>query len=135
MYTTWLRSPKCCLEVHNIFATNIVSNTYKKDLLKWLESQSYWPLMNPAVSSWYSFFNQSVQSDETWKNLKNKNKCCHDCWKSWPKELSRKITKKKFGCWQLHNCIHFCRHAVERLLHACTALTPNWSYILFSLIN
>ena len=28
-YTTWLRSPKCCLEVHNIFAI-VVSSRLKK---------------------------------------------------------------------------------------------------------
>ena len=46
-----------------------MSSTYKKDLLKWLESQFYWPLMNPAVSSWYSSTSQSslMRQGRTWK--------------------------------------------------------------------
>jgi hypothetical protein len=45
------------------------------------------------------FFNQSVQSDEAWKNLKkNKKNAVIIAEKVGQKKLSRKITKKKFGC-------------------------------------
>ena len=84
-----------------------------KSLLKWLESQSLLTCEDESSRALLKFLNQSVQSDEAWKNLK-KIKMNVITAKKFVQKNCPKNNENFVGCWQLHNCVHFCGHVVAR---------------------